>query len=256
MKFEEHAKVWADLPVKSGDIVIYAPFQSVPNSAEFSTINLTLATRRPRDYEVYFDSDHFTPDGYRLIAEEIFKGLMDLGLLQKDHAVSGDCSGNDLRSTGILSEYLRLLKKYAQKYCVLVSLWDAPSRPGFTKEISELYRTIGFQDDLLEKPHCAYAAAIDDGELVYEELCEDAGQDIDVTLTDEDFGFQATIVSRRYGSKQSGRSPIEINEISYSLNRRGLHLVVYDNAEHVAIDAVNFDVSLDLVSCYHYLEWV
>lgn len=262
VNFEETTKILADLPVKSGDIVIYAPSISIPNSAEFPTINLTKAANRPRDYEVFFDLDHYTPDGYQLIAKELFKGLMDLGILQsspksiqgQNTVISDDLTGNDLRNTHDLANYLRLLKAYAQRYCVLVSFWDVSSMPGFTEKLSKLYREVGFQANLTEEPCCIYAALIDAGELVYEELCEDPAQYIDVTLTDEDFPFQANLVSRGPNSAQSEKRPIEINGNSYSSTRRGLHFVVYDKTGQTALDAVNFDISLDSVSCYHHPE--
>lgn len=261
---EENSKILTELPVKSGDIVIFDYQLSDLSSREFTTINLMQAACRPRDYEMFFDFDHYTPDGCRIIAEELFKGLMDLGLLhsspkstqRQSKPVPKDRPGSDLRSTCDFAGYLKLLRTYAQRYCILVSSWDVSGGPGFTEELLEIFRAVGFQSNLTGKPYCAYAAAIDAGELVYEELCEDAAQYIDVTLTDEDFKFEANIVSRGANSEQTEKNPIEINGNSYSSKRQGLHIVVYDKIEQAAIDAVNFDISLDSVPCYHDQEGI
>lgn len=255
---EENSKIINAFPAKSGDIVIYLLQSSFSGSVEFPCIDLSQIAQRPRDYEVFFDITHYTPEGNRLIAEKLFKGLWDLGVLrssaesvqEQSGIVSNEYPGYDLRSTRDFAGYLKLLKKYAQRYCVLVSSWNTNSRSGFTEEICMLYREVGFQADLAENPDCPFAAAIDAGELVYEEVCEEASQYIDVTLTDEDFKFQANIVSRGHNSEQSEKSPIEINGSSYTSQQKGLHFVVYDKTERVVIDAVTFDISVDSVPCY------
>lgn len=255
---EGNSKILNALPAKPGDIVIYWLQSSYSNGVEFPCINLSQAAEQPRDYEVFFDILHYTPDGNRLIAEGLFDGLMDLGLLpsspqsvqEQNKVISHDLSGDDLRSTRDFAGYLRLLKKYAERYCVLVSSRDMSGGPGFTEELFGLYREVGFQADLTEKPDCAYTAVIDAGELVYEELCEDDSQCIDVTLTDDDFEFEANLVSRGHGPEQPEKNPIEINGNNYSSKDKGLHFVVYDKAGQIAIDAVNFDISLDSVPCY------
>lgn len=253
---EGNSKILNALPIKPMDIVIYQLQSRLPGSVEFPCIDLSQAAEQPRDYEVFYDIDHYTPDGNRLIAERLFKGLVDLGVLRQSKTVSSDRPGSDLRNTRDFAGYLRLLKKYAQKYCVAVSSWEAAGGPGFTEEIFGLYREVGFQADLIEKPNCAYAAVIDAGELVYEEQCEDVAQCIDVTLTDDDFKFEANIVSKGPGSEPFEKGPIEINGNNCSSKSRGLHFAVYDKAEQAVIDAVNFDISLDPASCYRRPEYI
>lgn len=260
---DEQSRLLNSLPVKPGDIVIYL-LETDWGLEDVPWIDLSWTAEKPRNYEMFFDCRHFTPDGNRLIAEELFKGLMDLGLLRsspksiqgQNKAVPGGRLGSDLRSAHDFTSYLRLLKTYAQSCCVLVSSWDMPNASGCTEEMLGLFQAVGFQVDLTNIPDCAYAAAIDAGELVYEELCEDAAQYIDVTLTDEDSGFQANLVSKGHSSGQSEKDPIEINGNSYSSKRGGLHFVVYDKIEQSAIDAVSFDLSLDTVPCYHDLEGI
>lgn len=261
---DELAKLIDSLPVKPGDIIIYQNNMNL-YIEDVPCIDLLHAAEEPRDYEMFFDCGHFTPDGNRMIAEGLFKGLMDLGFLhsfpisgqEQNKAVTDDTPGSDLRGSHDFADYLKLLKKYAQKYCVLVSSWDIPSGTDFTETIFGLYREVGFLADLTGKPDRAYAAAIDGGELVYEELCEDGTQMIDVTLTDDDPLFQADLVSKGYDTEAPDeKTPIEVNGNKYFPKRRGLHFVVYDKTEQIAIDAVNFDISLDPVPCYRAPEYI
>ena len=39
--------------------------------------------RGPSDYEFYYDYYHYTPDGNRIIAEELFRGLSEKGIFDK-----------------------------------------------------------------------------------------------------------------------------------------------------------------------------
>lgn len=248
------------LPVKPGDVVVFD--SSIRESEDLLWIDLSQVSEEPRTYEMFFDKGHFTPDGYRIIARKSFKGLMGLGLLrasqqsaqEQNKAVPGGAPGDDLRSTHDFAGYLRLLKKYAHNHCVLVSPWERSGRTGFTEELFRLYREVGFQADLMERPDCAYAAMIDAGELAYEELCEDDAQYIDVTLTDEDFKFEANLVSAGLNSGRPEKAPIEINGNNYSSKHKGLHFVIYDKTEHTAIDAVNFDISVDTIPCFRHLD--
>lgn len=214
----EYIDILNGLPAKPGDIIIYnSPTDSpIWIDKELPNIDLLLLGEEPRTYEMFFDCWHYTPDGNRLIAERLFEGLVDLGVLQQNKTVSSDRPGSDLINTRDFADYLRLIKKYAQKYCVVVSSWEAAA--GFTEELSGLYREVGFQADLIEKPDCAYAAVMDAGELVYEELCEGH---IEVTLTDEEPRFEANIVSRGPGSEPLEKSPIAINGNNCSSKRRG-----------------------------------
>lgn len=123
---EENAKILGSLPVRPGDIVIY-PISPVSDNGDFRCINLSKTAEQPRDYEVFFDNGHLTPDGNRLTAEGLFKGLMDMGALSsssaspviqpqsdQNNAVADSLPGSDLRSCHDFPGYLRLLKKYAQ----------------------------------------------------------------------------------------------------------------------------------------------
>lgn len=244
----EGAEILNRLPVKPGDIVLYAiPLSSV--SGELPCIDLSKAAEKPHSFEIFFDMGHFTPDGNRLIAEGLLRGLSDLGFLHSENRPA--CPPvEELRHEHDFLRYLNLLKQFQKQYCILVSATDTPCGPKFSTEISKLYREAGFQADLAGKFRCAYAAAIDDGKLVYEELCEEQSQYIDVTLSSETEDFQARIISKGYYTLQAGdKIFIDVNGTNYPSGFRGLNFVVYDKSARKAVDVVTFDTFSDSFPC-------
>lgn len=155
-------------------------------------------------------------------------------------------SSEKLRNERNFAEYLKLLKKFAQRYCIFVNSYDTPWGPIFTPEITQLMTDIGFKIDLYGKFRCSYAAAIDAGELVFEKLEEDTYKIIDITLTTEQ-DDEVKILSPGFDSFEgrAGLSGITINGIEYSTDTRGLSFIVYDKVTKNVLDSVSFDTYED-----------
>lgn len=102
------------LPVRPGDIVIWGnPIPQIP------CIDLTKAAYEPRNYEVFFDRWHYTPDGNRLIAEKLFEALTSQGILEKaqqlaDLHLEGEqtASNFDKDTNAQLAEYKSFLTNF------------------------------------------------------------------------------------------------------------------------------------------------
>lgn len=137
------------------------------------------------------------------------------------------------------AEYLKLLKKFAKKYCVIVVSYDTPWGPPFTRELTRLMTDIGFRVDLYGKFRCPYAAVIDAGKLVFEKLESDTQKMIDVQM---DLGNNhVRLVSPSFGRKMNTEL-ITINGEECTAPFRGLHFVVFDKEKQECIDSINFDV--------------
>lgn len=149
-------------------------------------------------------------------------------------------SAKKLKSETDFKQYLKLLKGFAQRYCVMIVANNTPYGPNFTKEMGALLMSIGLGVNLYGKYRCAYAALIDAGKLIFEQIQLNT-QEIVKTKIDLDeneiellsIGFDAT------GLKPIGS--IKINGEEYSPNNRGLNFVVYDKVTGNIIDSVNFD---------------
>ena len=79
----EEFAILESLPVRSGDIVV----MSGERTEGLYHVDASDLSGAREGCELFFDLGHNGPDGYRLIAERIFEGLRDQGLLE--HAAEG-----------------------------------------------------------------------------------------------------------------------------------------------------------------------
>lgn len=101
-----------NLPAVPGDIIIVKSDAAI----DISHISMPDVENQPRDYELYFDNFHYTPDGNCLIAEKLIDGLVEQGLLfPKQQNISLTSTGNYGFDQGVsneLNEYKRILCEY------------------------------------------------------------------------------------------------------------------------------------------------
>ena len=90
MRGMEEMTILESLPVKPGDIVI----MSGEETDGLYFVDASDITKPPRTCEIFFDLGHNGPDGYRMIAERLFEGIRDQGLLENRtlKAVERGCS--------------------------------------------------------------------------------------------------------------------------------------------------------------------
>ena len=137
-------------------------------------------------------------------------------------------SAEKLKNEYDFLKYISMLKGFAQRYCVMIAASDTPYGPTFTREMLRSLMDIGLEVNLYGKYRCAYAALIDGGKLIFEQIQPDA--------------------------PENPKGIIKINGKNYSQNLRGLNFVVYDKVTKSVIDSVNFDVFSDTVSGNRPLE--
>lgn len=121
---DDRSKILNALPVKPGDIVLYPGYIGEHDEYIQYSIDLSKSAEQPRSYEVFFDGVHYTPDGNKLIAEGLFRGLLDTGLLQsasvsperrKTDAAPSNNYGFDNDTSNELAEYKKILKNWYQE---------------------------------------------------------------------------------------------------------------------------------------------
>lgn len=133
--------------------------------------------------------------------------------------------------------YLKLLKRLAKRYTILVSANDTPVWDHFDAAYSEAFQRIGFKSDLRGKYRWAYAAVLDEGRVIFEQLLPDRPVSADISL-----GQHAIhLFSSGYGMNLPRNAVILVDGINCSQNSRGLNFVVYDKASSSVIDSVAFD---------------
>lgn len=170
-------------------------------------------------------------------------------LEQNYHEVTDALSaarGNGLSAEKLKSEinflrYIDMLKKFAQRYCVIIVANDTPYGPSVTPEMTERLMDIGLHINLFGRYRCAYAALIDAGTLVFEEIRLDTAEFIEKKIDLDGNKFVLTSVGFN-GARHLPTGSILINGTEYAPNQRGLNVVVYDKVTQVLLDAIAFDM--------------
>lgn len=136
--------------------------------------------------------------------------------------------------------YVRMLKFFAKKYCVIIAASNTPCGPALTQTHSKEVMDIGLNVDLYNKFRCPYAAIIDEGVLLYEKLEPNTKNVLEVNKK-LDTNDKIEIISAGFNALEANKGIVKINGKNYSPSLRGLNFVVYDKYSKKVIDAVAFD---------------
>lgn len=138
-----------------------------------------------------------------------------------------------LKDMTFLDEYLSRLKDSG--YTVFLSVRDEGSRY-ITPERQDLLKKLGAALDLRGKWRKSYYAVVKNGVLIAEQL----GDGLISACGTLEGGASYSIKSQGWNAGNSVSS-IVINGKELSKNRRGLNIVVYDEAAGMVVDSVCFD---------------
>lgn len=148
-------------------------------------------------------------------------------------------SSESLKNEEDFITYLAILRDFSKRYCCIVVAMDTPCGESFSPESALAMRNAGFQADLYGKFRCSYAAVINAGELIFEELAEDVLQPVEKHL--EIAGRKIDILSVGFQVRQKTEARIAVDDEEVCTGRRGLNFVVCDLVTGTLIDQVNFD---------------
>ena len=157
-----------------------------------------------------------------------------------------------------LNEYIEEAVKLPN-LVIFISVCDSADRYWDRFENRHL---LGLKEDLSAKWRMSYLAVIDKGNDVCSELLSDKWNGVESSYSFNDSDRSAAHIYGNEVSEQYGeiptenhcwlyscamdkckytRSSIVINGIDYSLNKRGLNIVLYSKDKAVVIDSVNVD---------------
>lgn len=222
-------------------------------------IDMTCAATLPRDCELFFDKIHYTPDGYKLIADRLFYGLIEHALFSTEYLQDirrfdylpfikeKGLSVSDLRAEECCLKYLKKLKEFAKKYTVIIA---SHVSAGTSKELAEALMSVGLRMNLCEKQSYAYAAVIDSGEIIFEELSPTLQEAVEFSANLG--GNQIKLRGWGYEAQSKERGAwIEINhKLEIFVVGSGLYFVVYDKEHQMVLDSVNFDNTVESLYCF------
>lgn len=136
-------------------------------------------------------------------------------------------------------EYIKKLILFSKRYLVLIVASDTPCGPAFTEEIASELLELGLKINLSGKFRHSYAAIIDSGTIMFEELSPTTSEAVHCNTVLE--GIPLEVLSVGFNVAKNNGALIKINEMNYSPGGRGLNFVVYDKVTQKVLDAVNFD---------------
>ena len=142
-----------------------------------------------------------------------------------------------------LLEYLDCLKDELDKNLVIIAVKDTPGL-ALNSLVSEGLQALGLKTDLKAKHSHSYIAVINSGKVVYEKL----GQDNQPTIYNGQIGSNSVYVTSRVYTN-GNEAIIRINDKDYSINSRGLNIVIYNKDEHKLVDSVVFDTHIRTYNC-------
>lgn len=156
--------------------------------------------------------------------------------------ISGNLSTNLSDKTDIL-DYLDLLQKQEKDNLVIVSVKDTPGL-NLDSVIAQKLTALGLKTNLEGKHGHSYIAVIDDGNVIYENL----GENLEPSVYQAKVGGHNLMVTSRV-YKNGNESVIKIDNKDYSVNRRGLNIVVFNKTSGLVIDSVAFDTHVKDSTC-------
>lgn len=176
------------------------------------------------------------------------KGRLQLLEDQLSAARGHGLSAEKLQAETDFMSYVKLLKGFAQRYCVMIAVCDTPVGPFTTREATGALKSIGLNVDLFQKYRCPYAALIDAGILIFEQICLETSEIIDQKIhLGED---EIELISVGYNAPIAPKETcIKINNKVRSLGGRGLKIIVYDKVTKTILDTVAFDTYAETTPC-------
>ena len=145
-------------------------------------------------------------------------------------------------SITMVNEYLDMLK--AEKKNLIIFSFKDNIGYWFNQKIQSKFHKLGLQETLLGKSFVGYTAIICKGEVIHENL-SDEDEISECTLSID--GLDISVKSKPFRS--GNESSIVINGKDYSVNDRGLNIVIFDLSNNILIDSVSFDTHVQEYYC-------
>lgn len=148
-----------------------------------------------------------------------------------------------IKKTRGIKRYLTLLKM-AESKLIILSVKDTPGFE-FKENLHKDFADLGLKEDLQNKHWHSYIAIIRNGTVLTENLGNENEEiQISLKLNKE---INLNIISSPF--KNKNRAVIDINGTDYSVNQRGLNIVVFDETSMSFIDSAAFDTHEKKYAC-------
>lgn len=140
-----------------------------------------------------------------------------------------------------VDSYIRSLATNKDKYIYVVAVRDTPGISLSEEMADRLKNALGIKQDLAQKHWKSYAAVIDEGKVVFEQI---ADKKIEKKLSVNEIEIGITSAALNVGNV----ARIRVADKDYAVNKRGLNIVVIDKENKTAYDSVCLDLHLRVPS--------
>lgn len=152
----------------------------------------------------------------------------------------------DITKIHDIDKYLQELDIIKKNTIIIISVKDTLGLNLRIKS-AELLKELGIHYDLNNKHGHVYYAIISHGELIVEKL-----SDLDGTISETITLNENCIYVKSSVYLKENISIIDIDGVDYSINLRGINIVVYDDIENQIVDTVCFDTHVKANICYRH----
>jgi|GEM_PF-342525 len=150
---------------------------------------------------------------------------------------------DDLTKKKDIIDYLDTLANNTAGNIIVISVKDTPGL-ALNSFVASGLKALGLKTNLEGKHGHSYIAVLNGGKVIFEQL----GEDSNPVVYDAKFGkFTVHSESRIYTN--GNLSVININGKDYSVNSRGLNIVVYKKSDQTLVDSVCFDTHVSDFTC-------
>lgn len=198
-------------------------------SKGYASIKCTYNPIGDIELEMYYDVDDMPIEvglGYTCIQYQ-YNNERQLTLVSYTN-MAGECLQ---MGSGYMHEYLRSLQN--RDITVFISIKDEGTN-SLTVSILEDLRNLGIETELQGRYRNSYYAIISSDSVV-----EEISSEAPVSSEGKIGGVSYSISSA--GCLVGNNSSIVLDDVEFSKNKRGMNIVVFDNAQHQVIDSVCFD---------------
>lgn len=176
--------------------------------------------------------------------EDLFQMLKENSLENAvNHIKNSPVAMKNIAEAENITQYFRSLQNLDEKYLVIISSKWSVGRY-IDSNLGELLKQAGFQKEIVKKIALNYIGVVYGKKTLFE--AKDHHQDI--TYRSVVNGSEIYAFSHR--EEKAGKSSIKINQKEYSVNRRGLNIVIYDTESRKVLDSVSFDTATPEMKAY------
>ena len=140
--------------------------------------------------------------------------------------------------------YINELGDIKKRATIIIAVRDTPGHKLNGKLAGHMKNQLGLKIDLSDKHWHGYGAVIHKGKVIFERDSKDSKVYFEAMLSGNEMIVESA------GLKQGNTANILVDDNDYSMNKRGVNIVVFDTMKDLVIDTVCFDTHGTGIPCY------